>query len=460
MKSPSNRRLPTMQTEIENDCYEEPGREPVSPLDHNLDRECAKRLIKLHGARFRYLPDEKVWMVLCDGVWRPDRTTSQMSLLAEDVADQLQAEATAEVDGTRKSALKKLAKDASTAGGQKRMIARARLDSGLAVGRTDFDQNPWLISCRNGVVDLRKGHLREHRPGDYCTRQVPVAYDPCAQSDEWDSFLETAQPDPETRAFVQRAAGYSLTGTTDEEAFFVLHGPTSTGKSTFLGALRCALGEYAAMASLDTFLARARGGQIRNDVARLDGVRFVAASECNADDSLDAGQIKAMTGGDIVVARFLRQELFEFEPQCKIWMATNHRPLVSAADDAVWRRILEVPFTSQVEAEARSGAVKNNLRDVGSVGPAILKWAVDGCLDWQQRGLDPPEEIQAATLAYRAQMAVLPKPVNGHGGPNTPPASLPAPSSTSNSGDGQRTRRGPWEFRLSITGAFGRINAK
>ena len=314
----------------------------ASSCDHNAARECARRLIAQHGDRFRYLPEKKVWMVLADGVWRQDRHLNQMMLFAEDVADQLQLEYDSESDKTRKTNICRLAKDASRASGQRRMIARAGLEPGVSLDSSQLDSNPWLLCCRNGVVDLRTGQLREHRAGDYCTRQVPVDFDPYAQSAVWDEFLSETQPGADVRSFLQRAAGYSLTGNTDEEAFLLLRGPTATGKSTFLGAVHSALGDYAKFTPFDTFLYRARGGQIRNDIARLDGVRFVAASECNRGDRLDAGQVKSMTGGDIVVARFLRQELFEFKPQCKIWMAVNDRPLVPADDEAVWRRLLEV----------------------------------------------------------------------------------------------------------------------
>ena len=268
------------------------------------------------------------------------------------------------------------------------------------------------------------------------------------------------QPNPETRSFLQRAAGYSLTGITDEEALLLLHGPTATGKSTFLGALRCALGDYAAFTSSDTFMARSRGGQIRNDVARLDGVRFVVASECNRGDRLDAGQLKSMTGGDVVVARYLRQEFFEFKPQCKIWMAVNDRPLVSADDGAMWRRIHEVPFTSQVCESERSAAIKNRLQDIELSGPAILRWAVDGCLAWQQRQLDPPEEVRAATLAYREQMAAVHGQVEGRQVGTSSRSIATAPSSAPMSGNARRARRGPWEFCLSISGSLGRGGEK
>jgi len=426
----------------------------AQPGDLNADRECARRLIAKHGGRFRYLSDEKVWTVLADGVWRRDRHMNQMMLFAEEVADQLQRECLSETDKARRTRLEKLAKGASTAAGQRKMLARAQREPGVSLDPSRFDSNPWLICCLNGALDLRTGQLREHRPDDYFARQVPVVYDPNARSAEWESFLSEAQPNPETRSFLQRAAGYSLTGNTDEEAFLLLHGPTATGKSTFLGALRSALGDYAVVTPFDTFMARPRGRQIRNDIARLDGVRFVAVSECNRGDRLDAGQIKSLTGGDVVTARYLRQEFFEFKPQCKIWMAVNDRPLVSADDGAVWRRIFEVPFMSQVWESKRSGAVKNRLLDSDAVGPAILKWAVDGCRDWQRRKLDPPEEVLAATLAYRAEMAGAPERAQVSDVPARTSVSQPEVVETPAAGDSTSWWRRPWGFFVSFSGSM------
>jgi len=373
--------------------------------EHLADRACARRLVDLHGDRFRYLPQENAWIVMKDGVWRRDRHMARMMLLAEDVADLLRAEAAAESSKDRQAHLRTAARRASSTAGQRGMIARASREPGVLLDRSELDPDPWMLCCRNGALDLRSGQLREHRADDFFTRQVAVAFNPDAHSDEWDSFLAESQPNAEVRSFLRRAVGYSLLGITADEAFFLLHGPTATGKSTFLGAVRCALRDYAAFTPFDTFLQRARGNQIRNDVARLAGIRFVAALECNQGDRLDAGNLKAMTGGDVLVARFLRQELFEFKPEFKVWMAANDRPVVPAGDDGIWRRVLEVPFCTQICESRRSGAIKDRLQDINLVGPAILKWALDGCLDWQVRGLAPPEAVLAATREYRSEMA-------------------------------------------------------
>lgn len=431
--------------------------DPALSCDNIADRECARRLLDLHAERIRYLREEATWLTLEQGVWSRDHLLTRMMSFAEDVVDKIYAEAAAESNRDRQKRLRAIAKSASSATGLRKAIGWASRMPEIALSVSELDSDPWLLCCQNGVLDLRSGRLRAHRPEDYCTRRVPIAFDPKAQSDEWDAFLAEVQPRTEMRSFLGRAVGYSLTGSTDEEAFFLLHGPTATGKSTFEGAIRCVLADYAAFVGFETFLARSRGNQIRNDIARLDGIRFVAASECNRGDRLDVGQIKSMTGGDVVVARFLRKDYFEFKPQCKIWMAVNDRPLVPADDDAVWRRVLEVPFTSQICESSRTGAVKQQLQNINTVGPAILKWAVDGCLDWQVHGLDPPAEVQAATLAYRAEMAGAPVPPQARDSPARAPAAPPVVEvdvEPPDASDARGRRRRSWGFSVSVSGSI------
>ena len=179
-------------------------------------------------------------------------------------------------------------------------------------------------------------------------------------------------------------------------------------------------------------------------------MRFVTALECNRGDRLDAGQLKSMTGGDVIVARFLRQELFEFKPPFKVWLAANDRPLVPADDDAIWRRILEIPFREQISEIERSGKIKRLLRDTEKVGPAILKWALDGCLDWQAGGLAPPEEVLAATEEYRSEMARI----EGHVGTQPPqddPHSRNGGTLTTESEDTPRSAGGKKSRSIGLT---------
>jgi P4 family phage/plasmid primase-like protien len=229
-----------------------------------------------------------------------------------------------------------------------------------------------------------------------------------ARSALWDTFLARILPDRELRAFVQRATGYSCTGDTREEALFFPHGPTATGKSTFLSAIAATLGDYAATADFETFLHRARlTGGPRNDIARLVGKRFVVSLEVDDGKHLAEALIKQLTGGDVVAARFLHKESFEFVPQLKLWLAANDRPLVRDDDDALWRRILQIPFTEQIPKAEQDPSVKARLRNPADAGAAILAWIVQGCLAWQRQGLEVPAVVRDTTAAYRKEMDPL-----------------------------------------------------
>ncbi len=249
---------------------------------------------------------------------------------------------------------------------------------------------------------MKPGELREHRREDLITKLAPVEYDPEARLDLWDRFLaEATGGDQELMRFLQRAAGYSLTGETDEEKLFFVHGPAAAGKSTFLEALKAAMGDYAQTADFETFLARQQVGGPRNDVARLAGARLVISIEVDEGKRLAEGLVKTLTGGDTVTARFMYRESFEFKPQMKLWLAANHAPKVSDDDEAMWRRILRVPFERVIPKEKRDPKVKATLRDPEIAGPAILAWAVQGCLTWQREGLGVPPIVEQATSAYR-----------------------------------------------------------
>jgi putative DNA primase/helicase len=223
-----------------------------------------------------------------------------------------------------------------------------------------------------------------------------------------DKFLvDSTGGDEEMIAFLQRSAGYTLSGFTDEEKFFLVHGPEASGKSTFLEMLKAVLGDYAQTADFETFVARNQVGGARNDIARLAGARFVASIEVDEGKRLAEGLVKTITGGDSICARFLYREAFEFRPQFKLWLACNHAPRISEGDGGMWRRILRVPFEHTVPESERDPKVKATLKNVDEAGPAILAWAVEGCLRWQMEGLNVPDGVTAATAQYRQEQDPL-----------------------------------------------------
>lgn len=184
---------------------------------------------------------------------------------------------------------------------------------------------------------------------------------------------------------------------------FFAHGPSATGKTTFLEALKTTLGDYAATADFETFLARRNDAGPRSDIARLAGVRLVSGVEVDEGKRLAEGLVKQLTGGDTVTARFLYRDHFEFRPQLKLWLAANHRPRGSAEDDAIWRRIVQIPFTEVVPERERDPDLKRRLTREADARSAILAWALKGSFEWQRSGLNVPERVLDYTAEYRAE---------------------------------------------------------
>jgi len=267
-----------------------------------------------------------------------------------------------------------------------------------------FDADPHALNFEDGTLDLRDGAMRPHDPADMITKTTGCRYQPGAPCPAWERFLEEVQPDPGIRAYLRRAVGYSLGGSAREQCFFVLHGAGCNGKSTFLDVLQTCIGQdYAAQADPRTFL-EARSDAIRTDLARLRGVRFVCTVEWGEGRRIDEALVKALTGGDRVTARFLYKAEFQYAPEFKIWMATNHRPAIRDASAGMWRRVRLIPWTVEVPEDRRDRDLRDRLL---AEREGILRWAVEGALEYGRRGLGEPPAVAAATRAYRASEDIV-----------------------------------------------------
>ena len=203
--------------------------------------------------------------------------------------------------------------------------------------------------------------------------------------------------------YLNRVAGYTLTGDAGEQCLFVFHGNGENGKSTFLNALQTILEDYSLQTSFDTFTVKKNEG-VRNDIARMRTARMVVAIETGDGKRLDEQVVKQLTGGDKVTARFLHQEFFEYRPQFKVFLAANHKPTIYGQDHAIWRRIRLIPFNVKIPPEKR---INNFERVLLEEKEGILNWMVFGCQEWQRMGLDDPERVKIATEQYRSEMDVL-----------------------------------------------------
>lgn len=364
----------------------------------------AERLVARHGGDLRFVPEWNRWLVWDARRWKSDYNGEIERFAKATVRSILkEAEGVTHNQALRASLFKHaLASEAHRRIGA--MISLAKSEPGIAVRHADLDAEPWLLSVENGTLDLRTGKLTGPRREALLTKLSAVSYEPGASCPTWLSFLDRVMSgNAELVGFLQRAIGYSLTGSTREQCLFFLHGTGANGKTTFLETLRALLGEHAIQADFSTFLEKRSEGP-RNDVARLAGARVVTSSEVGEGKRLDEGLVKSLTGSEAISARFLYAEAFEFAPQFKLWLAANHKPVIRGTDDAIWRRVRMIPFTVQIPEKERDQQLLVKLR--GEL-PGILAWAVEGCLAWQRDGLGAPREVLAATDAYRAESDTL-----------------------------------------------------
>lgn len=282
---------------------------------------------------------------------------------------------------------------AATAGAVERFASAARV---FAVTADHWDKNPWLMATPGGTVDLRTGLVRDAAQADMMTRLAGAApADPGAVPARWLAFLDEATGgDADLVRFLQQVSGYALTGDTSAHALFFIYGAGGNGKSVFLNILGAILGEYAATASMDTFTA-SKSDKHSTDLAMLKGARLVTASETEDGRAWAEARIKQMTGGDKITARFMRQDNFTYGPEFKLVITGNHKPRLNNVDDATRRRVNIIPFT-------RTPAMPDpNLEDaLRAELPAIFRWAIDGCLDWQRNGFVRPTVVADATRDY------------------------------------------------------------
>jgi putative DNA primase/helicase len=272
----------------------------------------------------------------------------------------------------------------------------AKGDPKIAVTVDYWDSDQWLLGTPGGTVDLRTGLLRDSQRHDGITKITSVAPldSGCPQ---WLQFLkETTADDKQLIRFLQQWCGYGLTGSIREHALVFVYGPGGNGKGVFVNVVTKILGDYVATAAMDTFTA-SHSDKHPTDLAKLRGARLVAASETEEGRAWAESRIKQMTGGDRISARFMRQDFFEYDPQFKLTIIGNHKPVLRNVDDAAKRRFLIVPF------EKKPKVPDLNLEEkLLAEAPAILQWMISGCLDWQVNGLVKPPIVVTATDEYFA----------------------------------------------------------
>jgi len=350
------------------------------------DEALALRFAELHAADLRYVAAASKWFVYTGQQWRADDT-----MFAINQARMVCRKASADCNKGRVAGVLASAK---TVFAVERL---AKADRRLAATMDQWDRDPMILNTPDGVIDLYTGKIREHRADDYLTRMTVVG--PGGNCPTWLQFLSRVTAgDVDLEKFLQRKAGYALTGLTREHALFFLYGLGANGKSVYLNTLAGIMGEYHRTAAIETFTA-SNTDRHPTDLAGLRGARLVTAIETEEGRRWAESKIKSLTGGDRIAARFMRQDYFEFTPQFKLAVAGNHKPGLRSVDEAIRRRFNLIPFTVHIPPEERDENLTEKLKAEWS---GILAWMIEGCLEWQREGLQPPAAVRDATAEYLA----------------------------------------------------------
>lgn len=271
----------------------------------------------------------------------------------------------------------------------------ARADRRHAATTDQWDADKWCLNTPAGVVDLRTGKIRAPKRDDHMTKITACA--PGGDCPTWRKFLDTATAgDVDLQGFLQRMAGYALTGSTRDHALFFVYGTGGNGKGTFLNTLTRILGDYAKVAGMEVFT-ETKGDRHPTELASLRGARLVSAQETEEGKRWNESRIKALTGGDPITARFMRMDEFTFLPQFKLVIAGNHKPGLRNVDEAMKRRLHLIPFDVTISPKDRDPSLPDRLQ---AESGGILSWMIQGCRDWEENGLRPPARVLAATAEY------------------------------------------------------------
>lgn len=367
----------------------------------------ARRLVYWHGDDLRSDPGARIWLA-----WKDDRWDAQPPS-APDVTERMKAtvaeifrQADREASEKRRAALRKWATASDSARTIRDAISLAASDPAISVSISEFDCDPHLLGVRNGTIDLRDESFRAATREDLITKRAGTAFDAKATCPRWLAFVDRAMAGDAARvAFLQRLAGYTLTGTNPERRLFILHGPTATGKTIYIESLLALAGDYGVPTKTEVLMTVARRDvdpeRPTPFLVLLRGARLVTASEVGDGSRFNEALIKDLTGGDTITARGLKTSPVRFKPGFKVLVRANHKPLVYGDDDAIWERLTLVPFDVRIpesERDASLGAA------ILTELPGVLNWALDGARACARDGLRVPEHVRAANRAYRAEM--------------------------------------------------------
>lgn len=369
----------------------------------------AERFVDLFGENVRYCYTEKKWYFYNSMRWSVDNL-GVILRMADKCVEAMKAEAKLylqadeESGGDMAKAFEKHMKSSRSNKSKKAMLNE--IEHHLPILPIQMDRYKMALNTPSGIINLKNGDVKAHNPEYYFTKITSVDCADAADCPRWLAFLDDIfAGDKDLIRYIQKAVGYSLTGSTAEQCAFFLYGTGRNGKSTFIDVIRDVFGDYAANIQPETIMVKSsQSNAINSDIARLKGARLVTSVEPNEGVRLNEGLLKQLTGDDTVTARKLYSEEFEFKPEFKLWMATNHKPIIRGTDTGIWRRIHMIPFNVQIPEDKVD---KNLTHKLKAEMTAIFKWCIDGCLMWQREGLQMPAAVLKSVREYRREMDVI-----------------------------------------------------
>lgn len=370
----------------------------------------AQRVVDIFGESILYSYANKAWLYYDGRRWCYD-TTGAVKRMVDEVVESMRHDLELYTDDppdgmdpedVEKNFLKHI-KQSRSSKSKNAMLKEA--EHRVPVLPEQLDTHKTLLNTPNGTINLRTGELMPHAKKRLITKIAHSEYTDTMDIPIWEKFLlQIFQGDTELIRYIQKAIGYSISGSTKEECVFFCYGTGRNGKSTFLDVISEAIGDYGTNIQPETIMIKPNGNGPTSDIARLKGARFVTSAEPNEGVRLNEGLLKQLTGGDKVTASRKYENEFEFYPEFKLWMSTNHKPIIRGTDVGIWSRIRLIPFTVRISDDEMDRNLKHKLR---AELPGILKWAVDGCLLWQKEGLAMPAAVKSATAEYRGEMDVI-----------------------------------------------------
>jgi len=364
----------------------------------------SQRFVALYGDIARY-SNAHGWMIYTGKVWEASSILAQG--LAVKTVESIKSEATEGDDSDASKATLSWYQRSQAFQRIEAILKIARSHPRMSVRSDEFNLDPYLLNLQNGTMDLRTRKLQPHNPADMITRICNVAHDSDAKCPMFEKFMGQVMMDNKPKIeSLQLIMGYTLTGDTSERKIFIFHGVGKNGKSVFLDTLSEIMGSYATQAPTTVLMTRDHS-DATNDLAALHDKRFVTTSETEATQRMAESVVKAITGDRKISARFLFKEYFEYKPQFKAFLATNHPPIIrGAADPALWARIVKVNWDYIVPESEMIPNLDIKLYKEEAAG--IFNWMLDGCLAFQAAGkLNLAQEIAFDTDDYRAEQDII-----------------------------------------------------